>query len=144
MHPTDEAIEKPSSFFQTKAFAILMVLLASLAGYLLAPGDLASGTYQNRIEITADGSVYSIDIPFEMGTDSSPVQTYQETSGDGTIEVQASPGYRNALGQKIAFKARLLDADGNPVHCHWKMPPPHFPTESTSRFFLPLSATATG
>ncbi len=112
---TDEPTEKPASFFQTKAFTILMVLLASLAGYLLAPGDLAPGTYQNRVEITADGSVYSIEVPFEIGSVSSPVQTYQETSGGGTIEVQASPGYKNALGQKIAFKARLLDADGNPV-----------------------------
>jgi solute carrier family 13 (sodium-dependent dicarboxylate transporter), member 2/3/5 len=112
---TDEPTEKPASFFQTKAFTILMVLLASLAGYLLAPGDLAPGTYQNRVEITADGSVYSIEVPFEIGSVSSPVQTYQETTGGGTIEVQASPGYKNALGQKIAFKARLLDADGNPV-----------------------------
>lgn len=113
---TDESTEKPSSFFQTKAFTILMILLASLAGYLLAPGDLADGTYRTRIDINAGGSVYSAEVPFEIGSDSSPAQTYQETTGAGTLQVQASPSYKNALGQKITFKARVLDADGNPVH----------------------------
>lgn len=111
----DEAIKKPSSFFQTKAFNILMVLVAGLAGYLLAPADLADGTYLTKIDITAGGSVYSAEVPFEIGPNDSPAQIYEETTSAGTIQVQASPRYKNALGERIIYKTRLLDADGNPV-----------------------------
>lgn len=111
----DESIKNQTSFFQTKAFNFLLVMLASLAGYLLAPGDLTDGMYQTKIDITAGESVYSTEVSFEIGSDSSPAQIYQETANGGTIQVQASPSYKNALGQKITFKTRLLDVDGNPV-----------------------------
>lgn len=112
---TDEAPTGPSFFFQTKFFTILVILAVSLAGYILAPGDLQPGSYSNIVNIQSNGSTYSIEVPFEMNSENGEVQTFRETTESGTIEVQSPSGFQNSLGQKIHFRARLLDAENNPV-----------------------------
>jgi sodium-dependent dicarboxylate transporter 2/3/5 len=115
VNPTPETLEKSGSFLQSKVFILLIILLVSLAGYMLSPDDLTPGSYQAHVEIQTEDGKVQYDVPFEIGSENGEVQTYTSTTDAGTIEIQAAESYANTLGQTIQYKVRLMDSAGSVV-----------------------------
>lgn len=103
------------SLFKTRLFTILMIITASLAGYLLAPADLQNGVYHSEIEVQIDGRKIKLALPIRVGQADSEPALVQTTSHGYTVEVEGPTGIANALGSKISYRVRVLDKDREPV-----------------------------
>lgn len=103
------------SLLKTRLFTILMIITASLAGYLLAPSDLQNGMYHSEIEVQIDGQKIKLALPIRVGQADSETALVQTTSHGYTVEVEGPTGIANALGSKISYRVRVLDKDREPV-----------------------------
>ncbi len=110
----DKSSPKPS-FFRSKYFTFLIVLLAGVIGYWFAPPDLTTGAYSSEVAIAVDETTLRLDFPFELGQDAGETIAYSQTQEGYALEVQSADSFPYKLGSKISYKARVLDSSGDPI-----------------------------
>jgi sodium-dependent dicarboxylate transporter 2/3/5 len=108
--------EAAPSLLQGKHITTLIaVFVLGLAGYALAPNDLAMGSYTAQIAITLDDQVLSAEFPFTVGEEVvEPVIVSVEEEGYRLI-VEGKNAVPYRLGEQIAYKVQVTDPEGAPV-----------------------------
>ena len=99
----------------TRLFTLLMVLLCGGVGFWLAPADLPTGSYTATLSTTLAGEHFSIDYPFTLGQPGEP-QTISRSAGPYRLVVSGPAGFATQLNQRITYRFKVLDAQGEPVH----------------------------
>ena len=114
MNSTSEsAPDGPISFFQSKLFTLLMVLLVSIAGFWLAPSDLQLGNYSAQISIDASGDLLEVDFPFNLEDTKDAQDSYEVKIGDYWVETTGRSSVPYQLNQMIQYAVRIRDSAGN-------------------------------
>ncbi len=104
-----------NDFFHSKTFTLLIILALGVIGYILAPSDLALGSYSSAITVNIDGTLHTVALPFTVGSSAGEALTITEPAGEYTLEVNGQAAYRYRLGDRITYDLRVLDASGEPV-----------------------------
>jgi sodium-dependent dicarboxylate transporter 2/3/5 len=113
--PSESVQDHQDSPLKGRLLALLMVLVAAIAGYLLAPSDLIFGTYKAHIVVDMQDDLLEADFPFELGgvPGTEETRTVQLPNYDLEISGRRSVPYR--LNETISYALRVSDSAGHPV-----------------------------
>lgn len=139
------AISTPQSsspvlrFFHTRIFQILLVLLATATGFLIAPADMMPGAYVATVNATVDGHTLAVDFPFEIDGAAAEVVTRTASLDGYQLAVEGPAAYEYKLGQQITYRLQVLDSNGRQRHLPLDAAGSHIAGSSYSQVLPPTA-----
>ena len=97
---------------QTRLLTLLFVCAMGVVGYLLAPADLAEGSYTAVFTLTVDDEPISAHFPFILGHEAGKPLVVTTANERYQLTVEGQDAIKYELGQKIAFRLQLTDLAG--------------------------------
>jgi len=94
---------------------IIVVIILALIGYRLAPPTLAVGAYVAKVSAVVAGETLTVDFPFTLGEATGATVTHTQTVNGVTFIVMGQESYRLAIGERITYQARAVNAAGQPL-----------------------------
>lgn len=106
---TQQSETNQSSFFSSKVFTLLIILMVGAVGFLLAPADLVAGSYTTDVTIELEGNRYTVPLEFSIADAPGENITTMQSAGDLRVEVTGQNSYSYKLGEVITYTVRVVD-----------------------------------
>jgi sodium-dependent dicarboxylate transporter 2/3/5 len=92
-----------------------VVIVLGIFGYWLGPSDLPLGDYSAQIDVSLDGHLLSVSLPFKLGEQAGQAITHSQSNGHYELFVEGVDAYKYELGQRITYRAKVIDDKGEAV-----------------------------